>query len=114
MPSANVLFINNDMVAGLSGIRSSTMASTAYLNGSTNVTLNVWKALSTASTANRVVTARNMAYVAGTNGGYQAVIQSTEHTMSVGNRGIAIMTVAHSGLNAEWRVLFPVEERRTT
>lgn len=114
MPAADVWFLNNDMVITLSGLRSSTMAASSYLNSSTNVSVTVWKALSTAASTNRIIAARNMGYVAASNGNYRAVGQSTEHSMSVGTRGIAIITVNHSGLNGEWRVKFPVEERRTT
>lgn len=114
MPAADVWFLNNDMVITLSGLRSSTMAASSYLNSSTNVNVSVWKTLSTSASTNRIITARNMGYVSASNGNYRAVAQSTEHSMTISNRGLAIITVNHSGLNGEWRVKFPVEERRTT
>lgn len=108
-------YLNNDVVLTLSSLRSSTMASTAYLNSSTNVTVTVWKALSTASTANRVVNARVMSYVTASNGNYRAVVQSTESTgITEGLQGLAIFKVAHQGLNGEWRVPFRGQFRRTT
>jgi hypothetical protein len=91
------------------------MASTAYLNSSTNVTVTVWKALTTASTANRLVNARVMTYETASNGNYRAVVQSTESTaITVGLQGLGIFRVAHQGLNGEWRMPFQGNYRRTT
>jgi len=114
MAQPSIWFYNNDMLATLTGLRSSTMSSTAYLNSSTGVTVSVWKALSTAVVANRVVNAANLAYLAGTNGNYRAVVQSTQHGMTIGSPGLAIYKVAHSGLDGEWRLIFKVEPRLTT
>ena len=114
MAAANIWFYNNDMMVTLSGLRTSTMASTAYLNNSTNLSVSVWKALTTAASTNRIVNARNMPYVAATNGDYRTVVQSTEHSMAVGTQGLAILTLSHLGVNGEWRTLFPVQPRRTT
>lgn len=107
--------VNNDKLVTLTGVRSSTMASTAYLNSSTNVTVSVWKALTTGSTADRLVNARVMSYITASNGNYRATVQSTEATSIVeGTKGLLVFTVAHSGLNAEWRAPFLGQYRRTT
>lgn len=111
---ASVWFANNDMVVQVANVRSSTMSSTAYLNSSTGITCAVWKALTTASTSNRVVNATNMPYSTGTNGTYKLTIQSTAHTMSTGTAGMAVITLTHSGLDAEWRPQFVVSRRRST
>lgn len=109
-----VWWINNDMLVKLENLRTSTMSTGSYLNNSTNLKVNVWKALSTGTPADRVVTNRLMSYVAATNGNYRTVIQSTDHTMSIGVTGLAIISLAHLGLNAEWRVPFRVDPRRTS
>lgn len=107
--------VGNDNLATVSSVRSSTMASTAYLTSSTNVKVSVWKSPTTAATTNRLVNARVMSYVAASNGNYRATIQSTESTgIAVGTKGLMIITVSHSGLNAEWRAEFLGQYRRTT
>jgi hypothetical protein len=79
------------------------------------VTVSVWKTLTTASTTNRLINARVMTYVAGSDGNYRAVAQSTETTaITEGLQGLAIFVVAHSGLNGEWRLPFRGQYRRTT
>ena len=115
MALPEVWFVQNDMLASLSSVRSSTMASTAYLNSSTGITVSIWDGLSTASTTNRIVNARNLGYVAASNGNYRGVIQSTESTrLGVGESGLAIFTLAHSGLNAHWRLPFRADYRQTS
>ncbi len=114
MPQANVWFANNDMRVRLDSLQSSTMASTAYLNSSTGVSVDIWQALSTGTTGDRVVTGTNMPYSTGSNGRYEAVIQSTVHSMAVGTVGMAVITVDHSGLDGEWRRKFRVDYRRST
>lgn len=106
--------IHNDMLITLSSVRSSTMAAGTYLNNSAGITCDIWKANSTTSTANRVVTARAMTYVAASNGIYRCTIQSTEHTMTTGLHGLAIATLSTGGLNGEWRGHFVVLTRGTT
>ena len=115
MAQPEVWFVQNDMICSLSGVRSSTMASTAYLNSSTGVTVSVWDGLSTASTTNRVINARNLGYVAASNGNYRGVMQSTESTkLGIGENGLAIFTLVHSGLNGHWRLPFRVDYRVST
>ena len=114
MASPSVWFQNNDMILTLVGLRTSTMSSTTWLNGSTNLLCNVWKADSTAASTNHVVTNQTVAYVGGTNGNYRTTVQSTQHTMQAGQVGMAILTLNHLGLNAEWRAAFHVERRATT
>lgn len=113
MALPGVWFYRNDMALSLSGLQSSTMSSTSYVNNSTNVTASVWRVLTTASSA-AVITNRRLVYRAGTNGAYRGIVQSTEHSMSTGTRGLAIISVHHLGIDAEWRVPFLVEPRRTT
>jgi hypothetical protein len=107
-------FFANDMLLSLASLRTSTMPSTTFLNASTGVLANVWKAITTAASTNRIVTNRALTYVSGSNGIYRGVVQSTEHSMAVGTVGLSILTVNHLGLNAEWRVPFSVEYRRST
>lgn len=114
MATPGVWFANNDMIVTLVGLRTSTMSSTTWLNGSTNLTCNVWKADSTAASTNRVITNQNVAYVLGTNGIYRTTIQSTQHNMAVGTAGRAILTLNHLGVNGEWVAPFHVERRATT
>lgn len=109
-----VWFTQNDMLAEISGVRSSTMASTGYLNASTGMRVSIWET-STASTANRVINNRLLTYVPASNGGYRAVIQSTEQGALIAtDRGVAIFTLVHSGMNGQWRSPFRVEYRGTT
>ena len=115
MALPEVWHVNNDVVLTMSGLRSSTMASTAYLTSSTNLTVTVWKALTTASTLNRLVNARVMSYVTASNGNYRTVVQSTESTaITAGLQGLAVFRLAHQGLNGEWRMPFQGNYRRTT
>ena len=113
MPTASVWYENNDMLITLSGLKSSTMTSTQYLNSSTGVTANVWETFSTTSTTNQVMANANMTYVSGTNGNYRVVTQSSAASALVdADFGVAIITVDHAGLDGEWRVRFRVEHRR--
>lgn len=113
MAQPEVLFFKNDMLLRVSGVRSSTMASTAYLNSSTGMTVSIYDGETTS--AQVLINGRNCAYVTASNGQYQAVAQSTETTaLSVRARGLALFVLSHSGLNAEWRVPFRVDYRRTT
>lgn len=114
MASPSVWFFKNDMLAQLTLLRSSTMASSAYLNSSTGVTVTVWKNPTTVASTNRVVNARNLPYLAASQGGYRGKIESTEHGMLMGTVGLAIFTVRHAGLDGEWRVPFRLEARQTT
>ena len=111
MAKASAWYDGNDMRVRLDLLRSSTMGSTSYLNSSTGVTVEIWQADTTASTANKVQAATNMPYVTASNGRYDLTIQSTGHTMSTGTLGMAIIKVAHSGLNGEWRPEFLVQRR---
>ena len=113
---ASAWFVNNDMIVQLSNFKSST-AST-YINSSTGVSCHVWKGFTTASTDNRLTTAAaTLTYATGTNGTYRRAFQSTG-TVGAGItstvRGMAIITVDHSGLDAEFRVRFRGEFRGTT
>lgn len=115
MALPEIWHVNNDVVLTMTGLRSSTMASTAYLTSSTNLTVSVWKTLTTASTTNRLVNARTMTYVTASNGNYRAVVQSTESTaITAGLQGLAIFKLTHQGLNGEWRMPFQGNYRRTT
>lgn len=115
MAAADIWYTKNDMTVTLTGLQSSTNTS-AYVSSSTGVSCHIWKALSTASTANRLTaTAVNLAYVSGTNGNYRGIFQSTSYTGITSTvRGMAIITVAHSGLNGEWRAYFRGEARGST
>lgn len=109
-----VWYRNNDMQAEISGVRSSTMASTAYLNSSTGMRVSIWET-STASTAFLIINNRTMSYVAASNGAYRATVQSTEHgSLALVDVGVAIFTLNHSGLNGQWRAPFRVEDRGTS
>lgn len=121
MAQPEAWYINNDVLLSLSGVRSSTMAASSYLNSSTNVRVTVWRSsasnadATTTDTTYRVINARVLSYVTASDGNYRTVAQSTETTaISRLTRGLAIFTLNHSGLNAEWRVPFRGQERRTT
>ena len=108
---------NNDMLVTMSGLQTSTMAATEYLNSSTGLTVNIYNAQTTASTS---VVHSNVLYstlVNSGNGGYQVVVHSTEHSMTRGTKGVAITTLgqaASSASDAEWRVPLLVRDRGTT
>jgi hypothetical protein len=103
----------NDMLVSLAGLRSSTMASTAYLNSSTGVRVTLYDGPTTSATA--VITNRNLSYVTATNGTYQGVIQSTESTaFRRGDEGLGVFTLNHSGMNGKWYLSFSAQIRRTT
>lgn len=103
----------NDMLASITGVRSSTMASTSYLNSSTGMRVTIFDGPTTSATA--VVSNRLLAYVSATNGTYRATIQSTESTrLHAGDEGMAVFTLNHSGMNAKWYLSFSAQLRRTT
>jgi hypothetical protein len=112
---AQVFYAGNDMSWRLDKLRSSTMASGSYLTNSTGVSLTLWSGAST-STGTVAVPATNMAYSteSDSTGTYTATIQSTEHGLTVGTVGFALITVEHGDLDAEWRPYFRVEYRRVT
>jgi hypothetical protein len=115
MPKAAAWFDDgNDMYVRLDTLKSSTMGSTSYLNSSTGVTCEIWQALTTASTSDKVVTATNVPYIAASNGRYELTIHSTAHSMARGVIGMARVLLSHSGLNGEWRARFRVETRIST
>ena len=106
--------LNNDMLVKVSAVQTSTMSTTEYLNSSTGFTADIYDAQTTASTS---VAQSNVAYstlVNSGDGGYQVVIASTDHSLVQGNVGMAVITLAHSGSDAEWRIRFVVHERGTT
>lgn len=114
MAKASAWFIGNDMRVRLDGLISSTGGSTGYLNNSTGMVVDIWKVRSTADFAtNRVITAQGMPYVTGTNGRYETAIQSTAHTMPSKTQGLALIRIAHGGLNGEWREGFRIVRRMT-
>lgn len=103
----------NDMVVTIAGIRSSTMASTSYLNASTGVRVTLYDGPTTGATV--VISNRNLPYVSATNGTYRTVIQSTESTaFRRGDEGLGVFTLAHSGMNGKWWLNFSAQVRRTT
>jgi len=109
----SIWYVNNDMLVEASGVRSSTMASTSYLNSSTGMRVNIWET-STASTSTLVINNRLMSYVTASKGAYRTTVQSTEHgSLALADRGIAIFTLNHAGMNAQWRSPFRVEHRGT-
>lgn len=109
----SIWYTGNDMQAEITGVRSSTMGSTSYLNSSTGLRVSIYDGLTTASAV--VVNNRLMSYVSGTNGSYRATAQSTETgALTVGDRGLAVYTLSHSGLNGQWRAPFRVENRGTS
>jgi len=114
MAHASAWFDNNDMLVQLDAVKSSTMTASSYLNSSTGLTYQVWKGISTASTANRLVAATNLPYVSASDGRYRAVVQSTAAAITTTQRGMVIFTLSHSGLNGEWRLHWRGEYRRTT
>lgn len=103
----------NDMLVSLTGVRSSTMASTAYLNSSTGVRVTLYDGPTTGHPV--VINNRNLPYVSATNGTYRAVVQSTESTAFVrGDEGLGVFTLSHSGMNGKWYLSFSAQLRRTT
>lgn len=103
----------NDMIAALTGLKSSTMGSTAYLNSSTNLKVTLYDGPTTSATA--IISNRVLAYTTGTNGNYRTVIQSTESTaLQRGDEGLAVFVLNHSGLNGKWWLNFATHLRRTT
>ena len=121
MAQPEAWYVNNDILLSMSGLRSSTMAASSYLNSSTRLTVTVWRSsgagvdATTTNVTYRLINGRVMTYVTASDGNYRAVAQSTESTAIGSNtRGLAIFTLNHLGLNAEWRVPFRGQYRRTT
>lgn len=108
-----IWYEGNDMLAQIAGVRSSTMASTAYLNSSTGMRVTLYDGPTTGASV--VINNRALAYVSATNGTYQTVIQSTESAAFVrGDEGLAVFTLSHSGMNGKWWLPFGTQVRRTT
>jgi hypothetical protein len=99
------------MLVEIDGVASST-ASTSPINNSTGLTVAIWRTATTASTANRLLTGAAMAYVSA--GMYRYTAQSTGVAPTVGDRGMAIVTMRHAGLDGEWRAYFRAEYRGAT
>ena len=119
MGQASLWFKGSDMLVTYSGLISSTASSTAagsteFIASSTGVTLNVWGARTSGSTSDNVVANKNVPYVAGSDGKYQCVVQSTAHSMARGTNGFIDVVVDHSGLDDRRRIPFRVEWRGTT
>lgn len=113
MAQPYIWYEGNDMLLSITGVRSSTMASTAYLNASTGLRVSIWDAPTTNGTA--LILNRLLTYVAGTNGLYRATVQSTESTaLQRGDEGLAVFTLSHSGMNGKWWLNFSAQVRRTT
>ena len=105
--------LNNDMKVTLSGARTSTMTSTEFLNSSTGVQVDIYTGHTTGSTS---ILLSNLPYstlVNSGNGGYVVVVSSTVMP-TVRDLGMAIVTLAHSGADGEWRSWFVVHERGST
>ena len=112
MAQPEVWFWKNDMALQITGLRSSTMSTGTYLASSTGLTVSVFDGESTSDTV--VINSRNVPYVT-TPGFYRTMAQSTETSaLTVGQRALAVFTLNHSGLNAEWRLPFRVDYRRST
>jgi len=107
----SVWFVGTDMRVQLASLRSSTMATGTYLNNSTGVTAKVWRALSTASTADMVYSAALTATTAAT-GTYGLVVHSTDHQMPRRTVGMVVLTVRSGGFDREWRPVFRVDTGR--
>ncbi len=119
--AVEVIGVGNDWMVTLSGLQSSTADSTSYINSSTGVTCRVYAdSGGVASTGTDVLpssstAAFGLSYLTGTNGNYRKVIGSTESTaLTVGSWYWAIVTVAHSGSNGEWRNKFKFVRRGST
>lgn len=108
-----IWYEGNDMLMGISGIQSSTMASTAYLNSSTGVRLTLYDGPTTGAAV--IFSNRVLNYVAATNGTYRTIVHSTESTaLTRGDEGLGVFTVNHSGLNGKWYLSFSAQLRRTS
>lgn len=114
MAKADVWYTGNDMVVQLTGLQSST-DTTSYINSSTGVSCDVWTTVSTSSTANLLLNDKNLSYTTGSNGNYAYVAHSTDtSTITSTMRGVAVITVNHAGMDAEWRVRWRGEKRSET
>lgn len=112
MARAFAWFRGNDMLVELRKLRSSTMAAGSYLTNSGGVSVDVWGATTTENVTDFQVS-KAMPYV-GSSGWYRVQIDSTDHSMTQGTNGLAIITVAHGALDGQWRVPFRVDDRRST
>lgn len=111
MARATAWYRHNDMLVEITGVASST-ASTSYINNSTGLTVTIWRTATTASTANVLLSGAAMGYVSP--GMYRYTAQSTAVAPTVGDRGMAIVTMNHAGLTGEWRAYFRAEYRGAT
>lgn len=118
MAQADVFWVDNDMRFTLSGVQSSTAASTSFINSSTGVTLALWKAESTASTTNLITiggaASVNIPYITASSGDYAVTVESTSVTIAVNDAGVAIFTVSHSGIDGKWYKSWRADYRRAT
>lgn len=107
----SIWFVGTDMRIQLTALRSSTMASGAYLDGSTGVTAQVWRGLSTASTADLMCSGTLTPSTAG-NGAYGLLVQSTAHQLQRRQTGFVLVRVRAGGFDREWRPVFRVDYGR--
>jgi hypothetical protein len=113
MAQPYIWFEGNDMLVTLAGLRSSTMASTSYLNSSTGVRVTIYDGPTTGDSV--VINNRNLPYVTATAGTYRGTVQSTESAqLTRGGEGLAVFDVLHSGMNAKFYLAFSAQVRRTT
>ena len=110
MARAAAWFEKNDMRIRLEGLRSSTMAAGTYLNNSGGVTYEVWRRKSTEYLADRVNTG-TLVYEVASNGNYQTIVQSSDHSMSTGTAGKVVVRVQHGTLTGRWEPSFLVQNR---
>lgn len=115
-------YIDNDNIVYQRRVRSSTMASTAYLTSSTNLTLELWTG-GTSSTANLILIGGSsnvtMSYTTattdGANGTYQYVLGTTQTTgLSTGGSLWTRVRVNHSGLDAVFKRHHLIARRAST
>lgn len=112
MGRAIAWYDGNDMRIRLDKLQTSTMSGSSYLNSSTGVSVTIWGARTTASTGDIAVASKNVPYVSGSNGRYDVTIQSTDHSMSTGTNGMAVIIVEHTNVDADFRPTFLVQSRR--
>lgn len=113
MAQPSIWYEGNDMLVSIAGVRSSTMASTAFLNNSTGLRVTLYDAPTTSG--NVIINNRLLSYVTATNGTYRATVQSTESTaFRRGDEGLGVFTLSHSGMNGKWYLSFSSQIRRTS
>lgn len=110
MAQPKIWFTGSDMSIRMGGLKTSTMGSTEYLNNSTGMTCDVWKAETTSSTSNLVISSQHLPYLTGSTGRYQIDVQSTAHGMARDTIGFVKYRLHHQTLNREWRVIFRVDD----